>query len=618
MHDMAAQSIALSLGMSSLVTFVCRRARVPALLPLLVVGLGMGVSGLGLIDANSLGGGLKGFITVAIGLLIFEGAMHLNREELSHSPKAVWRLLTIGGIVTWIGAALAARFALGFEWPISVLLGATLIVTGPTVVQPILRLVRVSPRLHTALSAEAVLIDPLGVVATITTLEVIRLYATHGLHVGLAGEGLVIFVKPLLGGAGVGLVVGLLGYGLLKAMDRYGKADPQILNLAVIGICMLCVGLGEAITPEAGLASVTICGIIMARARVIGATELRSFKELLATILVGTLFLLLASRFSLIRMQALTWRDAAFIACLLFVVRPLCVLSATFGSALNRRERVFASFFAPRGIVALSVASVAASELGAVMSDGGGVLPTPVAAALLRDVNHLEVIMFATIIVSVVIATVGAPLMSWALGIGAGKGNAVLLVGAHGLGEAFARSLIKYGIHVRIADSNEARVGQCTAQSLDAVLGDATNTRWLDDVASPHDAGWVISWTGNDTVDQVVARWGEERFGPTRAVLWSNKPARNVCIANDWGQNVGLESVLEQLERGELRLIESDAPTRLVRLFACIDNGVLTLATSAAARGERKGRLYLGLADALSTDDAPLERQAAGSLVETT
>ncbi len=302
----AAASIALSLGTSALLVAGCRRIRIPAMLPLLGAGVAMGVSGAGVVDAGSLGDALNGFIKVAIGLLIFEGALHLNREELGRAPRAVWGLLTAGAAITWAGAAVAAHLLLGMSWPIALVLGAALIVTGPTVVQPIIRVLRLSPRLQTTLGAEAVLIDPIGVVATVTTLEVVRLWLTTGLQPGLAGEGLWIFAKPLLSGAGIGTLMGFAGYGLLTLAARSGKAEPQVLNLIAIGTCMACVGIGEAVTHEAGLAAVTICGVIMARARILGASELRAFKELLAVLLVGTRF----AACSLPRYSRRAWKSA--------------------------------------------------------------------------------------------------------------------------------------------------------------------------------------------------------------------------------------------------------------------------------------------------------------------
>jgi NhaP-type Na+/H+ or K+/H+ antiporter len=593
MAESAAHSLALAVGVSSLVTVACRRLRIPALLPLLGAGLALGTSGLGVVDADSLGRGLPAFITVAIGLLIFEGALHLGREELASAPRAVWGLLTLGAAVTWATAALAGHLLLELDWSIAVLLGATLIVTGPTVVQPILRLVPVTPRLHTALAAEAVLIDPLGVVATVATLEVIRLSYTSDAATSVAGAGLWLFAKPLLGGAGVGVVMGLLGSGLLRLVARSG-IDPSIINLVAVGVCMTCVGVGELFAPEAGLAAVTICGVIMARARLLGGTELRTFKELLAVLLVGTLFVLLASRFDIRQLGSLSWREAAFVVVLIFLIRPIAVLIATARSRLTGRERVFAATFAPRGIVALSVAAVAASTLAAF----AGTLPAEQGSAaerLVAQVARLEPTVFVVIAGTVLLASTFSPLLAWALRLSGGGGSSLIIVGGHSLGRALAAELSKVGIEARIVDSNLGRVVAASQEGIDALRGDATDGRWMDDVGSPHGAGWLIAWTGNHDVDQLAARWATERLGPGHAAIWSHKPVRGPLEPADVAEGEDIAAMLDRHASGVIDLRLTDGTDPPERILGWIRGGRFTLALPDTARPPAEGTTFVGL-----------------------
>lgn len=583
-HDLAAQSIALALGVSSLITLVCRRFKVPALIPLLAAGLALGQSGARVVDRDALGESLNGFVTVAIGLLIFEGALHLNRRELAQAPRAVWGLLSVGAMITWAGAALAAHVILGLTLETAVLLGATLIVTGPTVVQPILRFVRVSPRLHAALNAEAVLIDPIGVVITVATYEVFRVAGDLSAPTPLAEHGAWLVLKPLVGGAGVGLLGGVAGSAVFKWMNERGRPDSQFINLFAVGLCMTCVGVGEAITPEAGLVAATICGILVARAQVLGSTELRAFKELLAILLVGTLFVLLASGFDVAQLGAIGSRDALFVLVLLLGIRPLCVMVATWRSKLSWQERAFASAFAPRGIVALSVVTVIAGNL----ARSG----TEAAAEAVR----IESVMFVVIVVSVLVATVLSPSLAWALNVRAGRGNAVILVGIHSLSVAFGRALSAQGVQVRLIDRNELRVAYAAGKGLEAVAGDATDTRWLDDFGSPHDAGWLLAWTGNDDVDQVAGRWADERFGHGHAAVWSNKPAQPAHMQLDIGEGRDLTSLIDDLEAGRARIVESPDPASFDRLLAWVREGIVSLAVrpdQTPAAGE--GRVFIGV-----------------------
>ncbi len=617
MPHLAAQSLALALGVSTLVMVLSRKLRIPALLLLLGIGLGLGRSGLRIIDGASLGRGLDGFISVAIGLLIFEGALHLNREELSHAPRAVWSLLTIGAAVTWAASTALAHYLLGFAVPTSILLGATVIVTGPTVVQPILRVVRVSPKLNAVLGAEAVLIDPLGVAATITTLELIRTYLETGIHDGLAWRGVVLMLRPLLGGAGVGIAMGILGSALLRLAAGRSRPDPHALNLIGVGVCMSCVGAGEYLVPDSGLAAVTICGVLMARVKVLGATELRAFKELLATMLVGTLFLLLASRFDVAYLHTLSWREVAFVAALLLVVRPLCIGLSTIGSKLTLRERVFASFFAPRGIVALSVATVAASKLdGALALSVKGEAPGWV-AAMTGDAARFEIVIFAVIAGTVGAGTLLAPLMAIVLGVRVGRGNAVLLVGGHALSIALAKTLREHGVHARIIDSNAMRVAEASGAGIEAMQGDATDSRWLDDAGAPHDAGWALAWTGNDTVDQVVARWGEERFGPEHAAIWSQTALRPQMQRLEIGGSRLLSDAIDLVERG--RAVVSMAPDAecFSSVIGWIDHGTLSLASTTSRRPRAgDGVRFFGLRPVAepSPEPGPLSLEASSPI----
>lgn len=608
MHDTAAQSLALSLGVSALVTVACRRIRIPALLPLLLVGLCLGVSGIKVIDATSLGTALKGFITMSIGLLIFEGALHLNRTEFARAPRAVWGLLTVGAAVTWAGSAAAAHYLLGMSWPIATLLGSALIVTGPTVVQPLLRLLRVSPRLHTALAAEAVLIDPVGVIATITTLELLRIYYASGLDIKAAGVGFWTFAQPMVSGAGVGVVFGAAGFGLLKLSGRNGRIDPQMLNLLAVGVCMTCVGVGEAVTPEGGLAAVTICGIMMARAHVLGATELRAFKELLAVMLVGTLFVLLASRFDIGRLDKLSWRELSFVGALIFAVRPVSVFLATLPSRLTLAERVFAGTFAPRGIVALSVITVAAAELSTAAAVNAAAGATPESSAdatsVSSQVAELEAVMFVVIGGTVLLASTVSPVLAWLLRLRAGVGNGVMLIGGHPLSVELAKWFEHHKIECRIIDVNAGRAAAAAERGIDAVVGDATDSRWMDDVGSIHNAGWLLAWTGNNVVDQIAVRWARDRLGKNKAALWSSKPAKGDYEAADIGREQPISRCLDDFGDGLVRLAESDNPGGLHRVLGWVKNGRFSL-FSAENPEAQDGCTFVGIALAGPTTPTP-------------
>ncbi len=517
MSEVATQSLSLAVGVGALVSVACDRFKFPAVLPLLVTGVCLGSAGLGVVDGNSLGESLRAFISVAIGLLVFEGGLHLDKHELGKAPRAVWGLLTIGALVTWVGVAVAAHYVVGMEWANSLVLGAILIVTGPTVIQPILRRLPLKPNLHAALSAEGVLIDPIGVIVAISTLELVLLYQNGTFDNPFSGV-LKLLAVPFLGGAVIGVVVGVLGRSVLRFLVRRGRLDPTHLNLFALGTCMLAVGLGESAAPEAGLVATTVAAVILANANISGTRDLRTFKQQIATILVGALFILLASRLEWSRITSLSWTDAAFVGCLFFLVRPISVFASTIRSRLSVNERLFGGLFAPRGIVAASMASVAAARL--TLQPDQMESASDMARAISNHAEHIETLVFLVIFVTVAVAGSAGGLLASLLRVRAGVRNAVIIVGAHKLGQQLATQLVRRKVPVLLIDSNTDRVNTAVRAGIPTVEGDATDPRWMDEAVFRPDQGWLIAWTGNVDVDRVVRRWGNERLGEGHAGAW--------------------------------------------------------------------------------------------------
>ncbi len=549
-HPTASQSLALAFGIGSLVSVICMRLGIPAILPLLVVGLGLGKTGL--VESANLGPGFGGLITVAIGILIFEGGLHLNRNELRKTPRAVWGLLTVGALTGWASTAVLAHYILGLSWSVSLLLGSILMVTGPTVIQPILRRVRLTPNLHTALGAEAVLIDPIGVIAAVSMLD-LTLALVQGEPVESVGSNIIRYSWPLVGGAVVGAVVGAAAWLVLRSAPGRRMASMQ-LNLTTMAACTLAVGFGEWAAPESGLVAVTVCAVIVANAKIAGASEMRQFHEGISVILVGALFILLVSQLDFDRLIDVGTRDALFVGGLVLVVRPLCVLAGTLGSRLTMRERLFASLTAPRGIVAASVATLAAKALINV----AGTEPDSASAALAGlEVEGLllQETIFRVIVVTVTIAGVGALPLARLLGVHRGLPSGVLVIGAHALGRQFAQVLKHHKIEVKLVDINPSRIAAATEAGLEAFHGDATDMWWLEDDVLTPDIGWVLAWTGNDDVDRVVCRWGIERLKTGRAVLWRGKNATPAeASIGAIGDQQSLHALVGQIERGERRV----------------------------------------------------------------
>ncbi|MEY3027289.1 MAG: hypothetical protein RLZZ238_2186 [Planctomycetota bacterium] len=500
------QSLAFAFGIGAVTAAIAGRLRIPAVLPLLCAGMLFGRSGpegWQLVDIDSVGAIFRSFVALSIGLLVFEGGLHLDRKELSQAPRAVVGLLTIGSLATLALTALVAQRMLELDWPLAIVLGSLVVVTGPTVVQPILRTVRVSPRLSAVLGAEAILIDPIGVICAVAGLDVALAYY-RGAFEGSWPQILAGFGVPFASGFVVGAVFGVFGLVLFRLLGS--RASP---NVAAFGIAMLSIAVGETYTHEGGLVAATVAGMILSNLQVVKTSDLRKFKEQIATILVGMLFVLLASAIDIDELKRLGARELVAVALILFAVRPISVLFSTFGSRLQWRERLFVALFAPRGVAAVSLTALTVVELKRYFEsvpDGSLVMLVPQADLL----NNIVILL---VIASVVWATAASWPLAWLLGLLGKAPGTVVIVGAHALGREVARALRSEGVPAVVVDSNLSRVVASRGSGVDAEHLDATDTNALGSSLRERDAGWLLAWTGNVDVDRMVSRWGGGQFG---------------------------------------------------------------------------------------------------------
>lgn len=363
MHVPAVQSLALALGVGSVVSLTCQRLKIPPILALLSAGLLLGRSGIHVIGTYNLGSSLDTFITVVICILVYEGALRLGSGQLEGSRRAVLGLLTIGAAITFGLALVAARYCAGLDWPAAVVMSGVLIVTGPTVVQPLLRRWNLKPRLAKTLWAESVLIEPIGALTVVVVLDIIKISLDAP---GAPVDGTSVAWKvalPTLVGPLIGVAVGMAGRSTTRWLTQTGGARPMEMSLLGIGACLVSAGVGEALAPQSGLVAATVCGLCMGEPWSRGATVLREFKEQVSAILVGGVLVLLGSRFEVKHLADLHTGDYLFVAILVVAIRPIAAWASTTGSDLTRGERAFVGFIAPRGVVAASVAGLAANSL---------------------------------------------------------------------------------------------------------------------------------------------------------------------------------------------------------------------------------------------------------------
>jgi len=441
-------AIALAAGVVGQV--VARHLRIPAIVVLLVLGIGLGPDGLAWIVPQALGDGLLVAVSLAVAIILFEGGMGLDLGALRRAARPVQRLVTIGALATTAGGAAAAHWLLGLPWTLAVLYGALVIVTGPTVIRPILRVTPVRARLATVLEGESLLIDPIGALVAAVALEVALLGTLESAALGAAG-----LLARLAFGMGAGLLLGLV----LAWLVRDGRVIPDGLdNLVVLGGALAGFMISNAILSESGILAVIVAGAVFAHRAREHAETVGEFQELLTIALIGLLFVLLAADVRLADMRALGWRGVAVVAALAMVVRPLGVLASLRGSELDGRERAFVAWLGPRGVVAATFASIVASSLAAHGVLGG---------------TELRALVFLTIALTVVVLGGLSPVVARLLGVRASGRAGVVILGAEPLGLLLGRILAQNGERIVFSDNSPAHCRQAEQAGFPVVFGDA-------------------------------------------------------------------------------------------------------------------------------------------------
>jgi len=481
-------TICLAVGAGCLLTVVSRRLHLPTIVLLLFGGVALGPEGVGLLRPASLGHLLPVVVSLAVGLILFEGGLTLQVKDFVNSSRVIRRLLTVGVLITWLGAGAAAYAVFEVSFSFALLMGSLVIVTGPTVIVPLLRRIRVVQRLGSILHWEAVLVDSVGVFVAILCFEWV-----------IEGGGTVAlpnFLLRLVSGAGLGAIG---GYGICIAMKR-GWVPDSIVNAFALASAVLLFGLTELIVAEAGLLTVTVAGLIVGLSRPRQIREIRAFKAEITDILIGMLFLLLVSRLELRQFAHFFGQGGGWVlAAVILLVRPLSVVLCSLGSGLCARDMAFLSWVAPRGVVAASMASLFALSL-----ETKGATP--------GDPALLESFTYSVICATVLIQGLSAGTVARALGLQRPPPNDWLVVGAHYFGREIARRLRVEGQReVVLLDTNARNVAFAREDGFRALHRDAMEAEKLyEEQPSLSGVGYVLALTDKPELNQVIMqRWGE-------------------------------------------------------------------------------------------------------------
>lgn len=482
----------IAIGGILLAGFLCQwvswRLRIPAILPLLFTGFLVG-PGLNLLAPQALLGDLFApFVSIAVAIILFEGALTLNWREVQQVAGVVRNLLTIGAVITWLGGAAAAHYLVGLPWNLSLLFGALIIVTGPTVVAPILRNVRPTANVGSVLRWEGILIDPIGASVAVVVFELVG----TGAHQSLQAT-VLAFLSLAVVGSALGLAAGVFAY---VALRRYLVPD-YLRDIMVLTLVIVVFVLSDALIHESGLFAVTVMGLFLANTNLRKLREVLYFKEKLSLLLIASLFILLAANITVDKLQMLTWGSSLLLLIVMFVLRPLGVQVSAIGSNLTVTERLFLSWIAPRGIVAASVSSLFAFRL---VEQG------------MTEAAILEPLVFLIIVGTVLLQGLTAKPFAKRLGISEADPQGVLIMGADLFARELGLVLQRLGFTVRLVDVNYANVATARLAGLDAVQGNILS-EYVESDLDLSGIGRLLAVTHNDEANALACKHFEDEFG---------------------------------------------------------------------------------------------------------
>ena len=505
----------------------------------------MGPDVAGIIDPSTLGHALSSLVGFAVAIILFEGGLNLNITRMLRAGPAVRNLLLIGPAITAVGGVLAARWLLDWSWVTSLLFGTLVIVTGPTVVTPLIRRLRIERQTSATLEVEGVLIDAIGAITAVVALDVA---ISGGVHITM---GALDVMLRLLAGSAAGLIGGL---GMAWTLRIHHLIPDGLENVLTLGLVIALFFLCDSVLPESGLAAVTVAGVVVANVKTPLQHEMREFKEQLTVMLIGLLFVLLAADVRMEEVVALGWKGVGVVAALIFIVRPLNVFISTARTGLNWRQKTLIAWIAPRGIVAAAVASHFANELADHGMEGGA---------------ELRALVFLTIAMTVTLAGLTAGPLANVLGLRLKSGKGWILLGAHELSRSMGRTLVARGEEVILVDTNPEHCRIAKAEGLNAIQANGLEPRTLAAVAlesrrgvvglapneelnlrfverarrdNPEIIGLVGLSTAEDTVSStMVSQIGAQTlFGRDRDLnAWSVQLRNGFAMIEEWELGVG-------------------------------------------------------------------------------
>ncbi|WP_427161378.1 cation:proton antiporter [Aliinostoc sp. HNIBRCY26] len=508
--------------------------RVPSIVLLLLLGIFLGSDGIGVLHPQMLGTGLEVIVALATAIILFEGGLNLDLRELGRVSLSLQLLVTLGTLVTLIGGSMAAHWLGEFPWNIAFLYASIVVVTGPTVVGPLLKQINVDRQVATLLEGEGVLIDPVGAILAFVVLDTIVNGDADPINA----------IVGLMMRLGVGAAIGAVGgYVMSLIFKRANFLSIELKNLVVLAVLWGLFTLAQMIRTESGVMTTVVAGAVFANSSVPEERLLRSFKGQLTILSVSVLFILLAADLSIASVFALGWGSLFTVLVLMFVVRPINILLCTGNSDLNWRQKLFLSWVAPRGIVSASVASLFAILLTKHGINGG---------------DAIKALVFLTIIMTVVCQGLTAGWVARCLQITSQEATGAVIVGCNPLSLLIARFFQERGENVVLIDTEPEYLTQAEAQNIRVIVSSALDAEVLEE-AGLASMGTFLAMTNNGEVNFVLAQRAAEEFHPPRVLaVFPRDPQANNSVNSKVNQafvsDVAIKTWNEYLSDGRVKL----------------------------------------------------------------
>ncbi len=488
-----------------LAQWVAWKFKIPAILPLILIGLLVGPIAAEFLSEDGTkwiepiwngeeglfpGESLFYFVSLAISIILFEGGLTLKTNEIKNVGPVITKLITIGSLVTFFGAAVAAHYIFYLSWEMAFLFSGLIIVTGPTVITPILRNIPLKKDVSAVLKWEGILIDPIGALVAVLVFEFITVEG--------GGEftktAFIEFGKIVL----FGFTFGFTFAHALNFIINKKWVPHYLLNVFALAAVLGVFVLADTFAHESGLLAVVVMGMVLGNSNSPYLKELLYFKESLSVLLISILFILLAANINMTDLYLIyNWNTAVLFAVVVFIIRPIGVFLSTRGSTLKTNEKLFISWVGPRGIVAAGIASLFGLKLAKEGVPGA---------------EYITPLVFMIVLGTVLLNATTARLFAKLVGVFLTKSDGILIVGAARVSRLLGHYLESHGRHVVLIDSNQNNINKAKELGLEAISTNIYSDSLMDNIEL-NDVGYLMALTGNTEINKYAIDKFSKEFG---------------------------------------------------------------------------------------------------------